>query len=1536
MSLYHQTRITLATAVLVAVAGLAAPVAAQDAPTISPLPLNVKGSVPPLMMMVMSRDEQLFMKAYADYTDLDGDGLLDTTYQDAFDYSGYFDSGRCYTYSSNRFKAASLATDRNSNGKAHECNNQWSGNFLNWVAMSRLDVLRHVLYGGLRSTDGSTTVLERAHIPNDLHAWVKVYSGSDINSFTPYSSTRSFCNTSLSNAANADPKMRVATGPWTEWSSTALHQCLMDSETGSSDTRNDSPSSLADEFNVRVEVCDPGSTVRESFCKSYGSSSKPVGLLQEYGEDGRMRFGLLTGSFSRPRSGGVLRRNIGKLADNDSNPATTTCSAGDEIDLGNGRFCNQGSGDAGIINTMSRLKLTTWNGWTSDDKWTDCNNWGILNRQGQQGGNGVLNNPGTGSSNCNAWGNPLSEMYAEALRYIAGEDTASAAFTGGSDLSGLPTNVSWLDPYRSPDSGGNPYCADCSILLLSTGLNSFDSDEIPAVPGLQGATMATNTVGDSDHEGIAGNYLVGRVAPGGLPLGASLNTHEDLCTSKTVANLGEVRGICPDIPSMEGSYLMSGLAFQAKTVDLRPDLDSRPADHKNTVQTFAVALAENLPKFEIPVGSGSITLAPLCQANGDGGAGIGTTTGWRSCFLGAVGVGTKTSSVSPNHVYGRPLRSDGRAGSFSLVWEDSLWGNDHDNDVVSMMTYCVGATCTRDTIGSYGGYDICWRSDSSVCGGSGQPSVGAGEMLVRIENLSAYAGNAMLSGFAVTGSSNDGTHRLALRPGNQNGSVLTTTEDPPATWGKPKVLKLSSGGSGAGQLQNPLFYAAKYGGFVDSNGNGKPDSGEWDGKVSGTPDNYFLVRDPARLKKQLQEVFDRASRSKGVANHSQTGARVGDNSFTVETTYEVGEEGDWFGRMDAFAVNENGAKVEPGRWSTDTTLTPDDEAGRDIYTMKVVGGAPPTLTAVEFKAVNLGDNENARLQALGLDGDDIDASADEIVTYLRGDDQGEGGDVFRNRSQVLGDIVNSRVEISSPRDDYSWAYLTDSDGTDFDPFGYKDHLETKAARLGENGQGSYVYVGANDGMLHAFNGATGDEEFAFIPSEVLGRMGALADPGYEHRYYVDGEIAISDVLFGSSDWHTVLVGTTAAGGRSVFALDVSNPAAFNEDDVLWELNDRVDGDIGYTFGRPAVVPVSGDHWVALFGNGYNGARGLPILYAVDFSDGEVHKIEVPEEFAGGGNGLGHLAVVDLYDDEGRSISDGRVDTVYGADLRGNVWKFDLRDSDPDDWEVAYEEPLFTAKDADGNAQPITGGLEAARGPSGGVMLFFGTGRYFAVGDNLVSADPPVHSLYGIWDDFQTPLTTGRSRLSEQRIVVQPVGDPPPQREVTENAVNYAPSGQRGWYLDLVVGTGAGKGERFIGFPRVQNGIAFFTTYEPAFEPEDECQPIGYNWLYGLNLLTGAAALNQVKVPDESGGPPRSACPDGGCGGIGLVGGAPIRDTSIWIPKNPPIPGLTCDPADPDCVAPGGFPQCTLIIRAPGAPDLILPRPCGRQSWRQVK
>lgn len=1529
-------------AVLVGVAALVVPLrAAIGDYDIAQEPLYSKQSQPPLMMMVMSRDEQLFNKAYSDYSDIGGgvdgaeDGIIDTTYLDKFEYGGYFDPKLCYSYASGVFKAASSAGGTN----GHSCTSRWSGNFLNWITMSRLDVMRSVLYGGRRSTDtNDATVIERAQIPNDLHAWVKVYSGSDIASFAPLTGTHSFCNATIS--ATGLPLMRVASGNWSEWASTAGYQCGRGrSGEGSADT----PTATED-LTVRVQVCaSTNAALRESNCRKYNDGTvdhyKPAGVLQTYGESGRLRFGLIAGSYVNPRDGGTLRRNIGKLAGN----GTTFCAAGDEINLSNGQFCNAtAAGVEGIINTVSSFRIDQWN-WSNN--WSDCNNYGILNRQGQ-GGNGNLTDPGNESQKCSAWGNPLAEMYAEALRYVT---AGSKVYSDASDISGMPKNVAWADPYRAPAAGGNSYCATCNILVMSSGLPSFDSDNLGTIPASISADAQTDAIGAA--EGLAtGRWMAGRI--GKTPRYTSLNTHEDICEGRAISKLSDVRGICPDIPSMEGSFLIAGLAKGAATTDLRPGLQNKPASYKVSATTYTVAMAENLPTFEIKVGNATIGLSPLCQANNVEGAQI-ASTGWRSCFLGSVGIGTKQANATGgNLVYGRTYRDDGKSGSFSLVWEDSLWGNDHDNDVVAMMSYCVGAACNDNT----GFNNICWRADSNaavsynaatrtaVCNGTNNVgttingTVGEDEVLVRIENLSAYAGNAMLTGYTITGSNATQTvQRLALRRGNANGSVLSTVSNYPANWQRPVVIKYkASANAAAGQLRSPLWYAAKY---------GVREGKRWDSKVAGVPDNYFLARNPSKLKSALEEIFDSAAEGDAPVGGTGSGARITTGSFTVASSYRVPSGSyDWTGDVAATRVATDGTDGAE-LWRASTKMV--GGAGRDIFmatqpTSTSREGVTTAVSASEFSGANLpGTSRALKLASLGFS-ESIPAwfpntlTANDMVSYLRG----TAVSGLRTRSSPLGDIVNSTTEVVSKRDDYgygSWSTYSTA---------WKQTLGTAytsflTAKRAASGPPTMVYVGANDGMLHGFNAsdtaAAGTEEFAFIPSASLQHMAELANPRYGHRYYVDGPLTSGDVYYGGG-WKSVLVGTTGGGGASkapnasgvgngsVFGLNVSNPAGFTAGNVLWEVSGRTESDLGFVMGKPAIVAVAGatagaaPRFVAIFGNGVNSTGGKAVLFVVDIASGKVLARLAPSGATyANRNGLMNIAPIALRN------ADRVTDTVYGGDMQGNLWKFDLSDRDPANWRVALDGvPLFTAL-RESRAQPITGGIEVTAGPGGGVSVFFGTGQYFAADDNNVSSSSPVQTMYGIWDDLKTAVS-GRSALIAQSIGSVSGGT---VRTVSRNPVNYVSA--RGWYVDLIVGTSV-QGERFVGTPNVQNGSIFFTTYIPGTAI---CGTGGgENWLYGLNLLSGAGSMNGLT--NRPGGDP--VC-TGDCGGFKLrkgddhsVGG-PVRNSNVFVPPKPLVP---CDPTKATCATEDFLTECSMVVRTAGSDPMFMPRPCGRQSWRQIR
>lgn len=700
------------------------------------------------------------------------------------------------------------------------------------------------------------------------------------------------------------------------------------------------------------------------------------------------------------------------------------------------------------------------------------------------------------------------------------------------------------------------------------------------------------------------------------------------------------------------------------------------------------------------------------------------------------------------------------------------------------------------------------------------------------------------------------------------------------------------------------------------------------------------------MRRILATVSSGASPSGGIA---VSGARVGAGSLVITPSYEVTGDSDgtdWYGELEAeqARIDSNGDVVfGPGGWRASERL-PDPE-DRRIYFAR--GASVLPFTASQLSLEDLCVKPAASPIGMSLCGpvsagdptliEQMGFDIEDAVAYLRGDDTFEGtgaGHLRRRAFSKIGDIVNSTPVLSASTDDYGYRSLGSVGGVDYGAT-YAEYLGAK------DGRTPMVYVGANDGMLHAFNGSIdgggGREVFAYIPATALGHMGNLLIPNdpanqndqkFQHRYYVDGPITVSDAHFGTGNgWRTALVGTAGAGGRSVFALDVSNPSSFGASSRLWEINDthsnpEVRNNIGHVLGRPVIVPTRRDgavRWVAIFGNGYRSESGEAVLFVVDLVNGDVQMI-FAEESAGSGvptgaNGLGNVVVVDRWGgaDQDLRIRDGFADTVYAGDQRGAVWKFDLRSSSA----PAPSRPLFVtqAHTESGRTfrQPILGGFAATVGPSGGVMLYFGTGS-FSFNDD--PEDTTIQSLYAVNDPY---LGQPTATLDHEDLELIPF-------DADDRSI---PAGQAavsaGWYLDLP------DGERMIGYPAVAGGTVFMPTYVPNMATTG-CEGGGGNWLFGLNARTGAAAFSTLfDSPGDT-----LPAHDLGTASIELLTGgtAPVKDVAVLT-----LPRSTAGVLDPDDpVPPPDAParSCWMAVVAAGADPLYLPYPCGRQSWRQLQ
>lgn len=411
-----------------------------------------------------------------------------------------------------------------------------------------------------------------------------------------------------------------------------------------------------------------------------------------------------------------------------------------------------------------------------------------------------------------------------------------------------------------------------------------------------------------------------------------------------------------------------------------------------------------------------------------------------------------------------------------------------------------------------------------------------------------------------------------------------------------------------------------------------------------------------------------------------------------------------------------------------------------------------------------------------------------VAAYIRGDRTGEGS-TYRKRDSLLGDIVHS-----SP------VYEKDTDT---------------------------VYVGANDGMLHAFDAKTGIEQFAYVPGALsMAALKTLSDPSYSHRYFVDGELAVSSKA--QTPGKHILVGLLGNGGKSVYALDVTDPATMGMTKVLWEYSDT---ELGNALGKPIVAKLNNGKTVVMFGNGYNSASEHAVLYILDIETGAlIAKLDTGKGSSALPNGM---ATPVGWDDD----NSGTVDSIYAGDLLGNVWKFDVSAKNPMSWDAAFKAagkpaPFFIAKDSGGKTQPITGSMSMGLDPTTfNRWLFFGTGRYLTTTD-ITNKD--VQSWYGLIDDGTQ--ITARSELKQRRIVVQTTASGKTVRAF-EKATAGDMSGKRGWYVDLVLPGDVAEGERIVSDSTLYGSVLLAASIIPT---SAACDVGGRGFINAIDPFTGGS------------------------------------------------------------------------------------------------
>jgi type IV pilus assembly protein PilY1 len=588
--------------------------------------------------------------------------------------------------------------------------------------------------------------------------------------------------------------------------------------------------------------------------------------------------------------------------------------------------------------------------------------------------------------------------------------------------------------------------------------------------------------------------------------------------------------------------------------------------------------------------------------------------------------------------------------------------------------------------------------------------------------------------------------------------------------------------------------------------------------------SYLSAKSPDQVEKGLTDMLQKIQTRKGSASAAATSnlqpVAGADNLAFIAQYQSV----TWVGDLLARDVNPlTGVISATNTWSAQAKLDTQVAAAADtraIYTFssaatnKLKSFEPANLTSEKtagyFKASQLSQNGGWTLAQKTA------ATDDALINYLRGqtgnEEIGDGSitDLFRDRAHALGDIANAAP-----------AYVGKP------PFSYLD--TGYAAFLAANkSRAPVVYAGGNDGMLHAFDATKtgGKELWAYIPSMMIPNLYKLADHNYSdnHRFFVDGPIAVNDAYNGST-WSTVLVGGLGHGGRGYYALDVTDPA---NPKALWEFTSAQDSDLGYSYGNAVITKrASDDKWVVIVASGYNNSSpgdGKGRIFVLDAFTGTKLSEIITDSTVNDEQRSG-IARINNYVDN--SPINNVTQYVYGGDLDGALWRFDITASS----NAGVSQLLGRTATAGTRKQPITVQPELAKIRDGAGnwhrVVYFGTGRYLGPND-ITNSDPSNGVSQAVYAVVDTGASLGLFTSTGAKLVPQTLDTSATPRKINPlAAVDWQTN--NGWYVATP------NNERFNIDPVLQLGTLVMVANIPE---QDYCHSTGRSIVYQFNYKSG--------------------------------------------------------------------------------------------------
>ena len=571
---------------------------------------------------------------------------------------------------------------------------------------------------------------------------------------------------------------------------------------------------------------------------------------------------------------------------------------------------------------------------------------------------------------------------------------------------------------------------------------------------------------------------------------------------------------------------------------------------------------------------------------------------------------------------------------------------------------------------------------------------------------------------------------------------------------------------------------------------------------------YYQASDQSTLSTALSAALsdiNSKAGSGGAAATSSSTLQAGTRFY--QTLYDPT---DWHGTIKAFTLSSTGTVdvTSTPFWNTDTTIVPNGTGAARPTETTFSTWRTDTNAAVALDFTKLSTAQQTAITATLPTG----VSGVQLINWAAGVTNAS----LRTRTKLLGDIVNSPLVVARPTDQTASDLVGDTT--------YTSYLSTKSTSMDAN-----ILVNGNDGFLSVINPADGKRRYAYMPSTALTSLATVASTAYgtgSHKFTADGPIGVYDTqLVPKGNWQTVAFAGAGAGAKAFYALQLFNNGV-NSIAPLWEVRAPDSGtndfsDLGYAYSKPVVARMADGTGVVIIGNGYGSSSGVAALYVLNVATGALIKKIVLSGTAGTDNGLSSVAI--------RVNASNVVQSAYGGDLKGRLWKFDLSDASASNWKVAYSgSPFFTAS-TDGS-KPITVQPLILDHPNGGKLVYFGTGKFSETSDKTTTAQ---EDFYAIWDADTGTGNIAESQLQAQTITGSYVTNGNEYITSSQNSVDW--TSKKGWYMPLAT-SGTFLGERVIYPAQTSRGRILFTT--AAVNSSDPCESTGTGRLLELDAETG--------------------------------------------------------------------------------------------------